>query len=134
VFTFLILGATLLAALLMLVKRFRVIHAYVARDPHAIAAAVRGDLQAWVVDQGIADGGRALTPNEFGDMLKREFAVDASAWARQHTRARYGPADGSHHAAVAARAEARHVKKRIRASLTAAERLRGAVDLRSLVP
>ena len=80
-------------------KRFRALLAYLWRDPHRIAAAVRGDLQAWVVDQGISDGGRALTPNEFGEMLKREFAVDASTWARHHTRARYGPEDGAHDAA-----------------------------------
>ena len=95
---------------------------------------MRGDLQAWVVDQGISDGGRALTPNEFGEMLKREFAVDASTWARHHTRARYGPEDGAHDAAIAARTEARLVKKRIRASLSPAERVRGAVDVRSLIP
>ena len=44
------------------------------------------------------------------------------------------PRTGAHDAAIAARTEARQVKKRIRGSLTAAERLRGAVDVRSLVP
>jgi hypothetical protein len=45
-----------------------------------------------------------------------------------------GPEDGSHDAAIAARSEARMVKKRIRASLTATERVRGAIDVRSLIP
>jgi transglutaminase-like putative cysteine protease len=132
--SYLILGAVVLLVLFLLVKRFRALLAYLLRDPHRIAAAVRGDLQAWVVDQGITDGGRALTPNEFGEMLKREFAVDATTWARYHTRARYGPEDGSYDAAIAARTEARMVKKRIRASLTATERVRGAIDVRSLIP
>jgi hypothetical protein len=108
---------------------------YLRKGPHAIAGAVRRDLEAFVRDQGVPDAVVTLTPEEFSRMLRREFGVDAAGWARMQSRARYGPDDArAGEAARGARTEARTVKKGLRKSLGRTERARGAVRLRSLLP
>jgi hypothetical protein len=134
-FTYALLGLAGLVSLVPLAKRARTLRAYVSRDPHRIAAAVRSDLVGYVQDQQPRNGHAALTPNELARLLDRDFSVDARGWVRQQTRARYGP-DGpaAAEAARAARSEARGVKRELRRTLTAGERLSGALRLRSLIP
>ena len=96
-----------------LAKRVRPLRVRLAREPHAIAAAVRSDLEAYVRDQGVRGPITALTPLEFGSMLKREFGVNGADWA-----GRAGPrplrpggrrgAGRARRATRGARAEARH--------------------------
>jgi transglutaminase-like putative cysteine protease len=120
---------------LVLVKEVRSLRVYVRRSPEAIAAAVRSDLEAYVRDQGVSGSVRALTPTEFGRMLRREFGVDAHRWADVQSRARYGPPDGrAYEMARQARREARAVKRQLRKGLGGADRLRGAIRVRSLFP
>jgi hypothetical protein len=66
----------------------------VARDPHAIAVAVRSDLVSFVADQQPANDHATLTPDELSRLLRRDFGVDADDWVREQTRARYGPDGG----------------------------------------
>jgi hypothetical protein len=105
-----------------------------AREPHAIAAAVRSDLEAYVRDQGVRGPIAALTPLEFGSMLKREFGVNGADWAGAQARARYGPAAGAAQAARDARREARGLKRDMRRSLTRVDRVRGTLRPASLLP
>lgn len=131
---------TLLALLGLLavvpgLKRLRGARAYVARDPHAIAAAVRSDLVSFVADQQPPNGHATLTPEELSRLIRRDFAVDADAWVRHQTRARYGPdGDEALVAARAARRGARQVKRELRRSLTRGDRVWGALRVRSLLP
>jgi hypothetical protein len=73
-----------------LLKGLRGARAYVARDPHAIAVAVRSDLVSFVADQQPANDHATLTPDELSRLLRRDFGVDADDWVREQTRARYG--------------------------------------------
>ncbi len=133
--SWLLLIAAGLVVLLVLVKRLRSLIPYLRKGPHAIAAAVRRDLEAYVRDQGVPQAVVTLTPDEFSRMLHREFGVDAAGWARLQSRARYGTDDGSaSDAARGARSEARVVKRRLRQSLGRTERARGAIRVRSLLP
>jgi hypothetical protein len=133
--TWLLLGLLVLLAAVPLAKRVRTARAYVAREPHAIAAAVRSDLVSFVADQQARNGHATLTPDELARLLRRDFAVDADAWVRQQTRARYGPdGDEALHAARAARREAREIKRDLRRSLTRGDRVWGALRVRSLLP
>ena len=121
--------------LLVVAKRLRSLIPYLRKGPHGIAAAVRRDLEAFVRDQGIPAAVVTLTPDEFARMLRREFGVDAAAWARLQARARYGPDDDrAGDAARRARTEARSVKRLLRRSLGRTERARGALRVRSLLP
>ena len=134
-FSYLLLAAIGVASLIPLAKRVRTARTYAARAPHAIAAAVRADLVAYVVDQQARNGHDALTPTELARLLKRDFGVDARHWVECQTRARYGPdGPGALTAAHEARTAARHVKRDLRRTLTRAERLTGALRLRSLLP
>ena len=92
--SWLLLLAAGVVALLVLAKRLRSVIPYLRKGPHAIAGAVRRDLEAFVRDQGVPDAVVTLTPEEFSRMLRREFGVDAAGWARMQSRARYGPDDG----------------------------------------
>ena len=133
--TWTLLAVLGLLAVVPLAKRLRGARAYVARDPHAIAAAVRADLVSFVVDQQPRNGHATLTPDELSRLLRRDFAVDADAWVRDQTRARYGPEGGEALAAARqARREARQVKRQLRRSLTRGDRVWGALRVRSLLP
>jgi transglutaminase-like putative cysteine protease len=129
-------GAILLGLVLVVVlaKRVRPLRVRLAREPHAIAAAVRSDLEAYVRDQGVRGPIAALTPLEFGSMLKREFGVNGADWAGAQARARYGPAAGAAQAARDARREARGLKRDMRRSLTRVDRVRGTLRPASLLP
>jgi transglutaminase-like putative cysteine protease len=128
-----VIAAALL--LLVLVKYVRSLRVWVHRSPETIAAAVRADLEAYVRDQGVTGTVRALTPTEFGRMLRREFGVDAYRWADVQSRARYGPPDGrAYETARMARREARDVKRQLRKGIAPADRVRGAIRVRSLFP
>ncbi len=133
--SWLLLLAAGVVLLLVLAKRVRSVIPYLRKGPHAIAGAVRRDLEAFVRDQGVPDAVVTLTPEEFARMLRREFGVDAAGWARMQSRARYGPSDARADAAArGSRREARTVKRSLRKSLGRTERARGAVRLRSLLP
>ncbi len=106
--SWLLLLAAGVVVLLVLAKRLRSVIPYLRKGPHAIAGAVRRDLEAFVRDQGVPDAVVTLTPDEFARMLRREFGVDAAGWARLQSRARYGPDDArADEAARSARTEAR---------------------------
>lgn len=119
--------------LLQIAKRREAIRARLTSDPAQIAAATRADLLGYVRDQGVVGPTTALTADELRDLLRREFQVDAGAWARAQTRARYGrPGSGRRSAAIDARRAARDVRRGLRRSLGVRERARGAISLRSL--
>jgi transglutaminase-like putative cysteine protease len=123
-----------LVVLLQVLKRVRRLRKYLRRDVHGMAAAVRGDLEDYVVDQGLTGDVGALTPDEFSRMLHREFGVDAKRWAALQARARYGRLDLRAHDAVRdALREARQVRRALRKTVSAGDRLRGALRVRSLL-
>jgi hypothetical protein len=133
--TYTLLAILGLLAVVPLAKRVRTARAYVARDPHAIAAAVRSDLVSFVADQQPRNGHATLTPDELSRLLRRDFAVDADDWVREQTRARYGPeGEQALVAARRARSRAREVKRELRRSLTRGDRVWGALRVRSLLP
>jgi transglutaminase-like putative cysteine protease len=134
---FVAVTGAILAGLVLLValaKRVRPLRVRLAREPHAIAAAVRSDLEAYVRDQGVRGPIAALTPLEFGTMLKREFGVSGADWATAQARARYGPAAGAAQAARDARRSARGLKRDMRRSLSRVDRVRGTLRPTSLLP
>jgi transglutaminase-like putative cysteine protease len=126
--------AVALLIALQVAKRYWLAESWLRRDPRRVAALVRRDLEGYVADQGLNGVVGALTADELRGVLRREFGVDATGWARAQTRARYGPPGArTDTAARDARREARHVKRRLRRGLTASERAHGAVRLRSLL-
>ena len=60
--SWLLLLAAGVVALLVLAKRLRSVIPYLRKGPHAIAGAVRRDLEAFVRDQGVPDAVVTLTP------------------------------------------------------------------------
>jgi transglutaminase-like putative cysteine protease len=133
--TALVLLVVGLVVLLLLAKRVRRLPIYLRRDPQVVAKAVRADLEAFVIDQGVGGDIRALTAEEFARMLRREFGVDAGTWATEMGRARYGPRDArATRAAERARHAARDVRRDLRRELSRGDRVRGAVRIRSLLP
>ncbi len=118
---------------LLAAKRLRLVRGRLVADARGAAAASRVELERYVLDQGVSGPIRTLTAEEFAVMLHREFGVDARAWARLATSARYGPANSVGDAARI-RGESRAVRRDIAGRLTRGERTMGAFRLRSLLP
>lgn len=111
----------------LLLRRAR----YVTRDPRRTAAACRHELAAFLVDQRLVVG-RSATLEELGTILRDEYALDAEPFVRAVGRARYGPPRDAEQAVTTARRRMRELRRALRGRLGLAERVRGAVSLRSL--
>ena len=128
-----LLGLLVAAALLLVVatklaaRRAR----YLSRDPRRLAAACRRELADFLLDQRIDDA-RSATLHELGTLVRDELAVDPDRFVAAATAARFGPPAGAGPAAREARRELRTLVRGIRARLTAFERVRGLLSLRSL--
>jgi transglutaminase-like putative cysteine protease len=109
------------------VRRWR----YASRDPRRVAAACRQELADFLLDQRI-DAARSATLHELGTLVREELAVDPDEFVAAATAARFGPPEGARPAARDARRELRALMRAVRARLTARERLRGLLSLRSL--
>ena len=104
---------------------------YLTRDPRRVAAACRRELADYLLDQRI-ESARSATLHELGALVRRELAVDPDPFVAAATAARFGRPDGAAPAARAARRELRSLVRGVRSRLTARERLRGLLSLRSL--
>lgn len=104
---------------------------YLTRDPRRIASACRRELSDFLFDQRI-DAARSATLHELGRIVGEELSVDPNAFVAAATAARFGPPEGAPVAARRARQELRRLERRMRQRLSAAERTRGALSLRSL--
>ena len=117
----------LVAAAKVAVHRSR----FLSRDPRATASACRRELADFLLDQRIEAGGGA-TLRELGELLRRELAVDPDAFVASASAARFGPPEEAAAAARTARRELRLLLRAVRARLSARERVRGLLSLRSL--
>jgi transglutaminase-like putative cysteine protease len=104
---------------------------FASRDPRRLAGACRRDLIAFLADQGV-EVAPSATLAEVGEAVEREFRVPASAFVRAAALARFGPPEDAGRAVGRARRELRRLRSQLRHALTALERARGAVSLRSL--
>jgi hypothetical protein len=102
-----------------------------ASGPRAVARACRGELQAYLADQGI-DAPPGATLGELARIVQERLSVDAGRFTAAATAARYAPLDRAEDAAREARIELRRLLRLIRSRLTRSRRLRGAFSLRSL--
>jgi transglutaminase-like putative cysteine protease len=127
----LLLVAGGLAAIIVAAKFLSRRRRYVTRDPRRIAAACRGELADYLLDQGI-EGARSATLHELGALVRDELTVDPDAFVSAATAARFGPPDGAAASARAARRELRVLLRSMRRRLKARERARGLFSLRSL--
>ena len=126
----LVLAAAALAAIVvtkLVVRRAR----YLTRDPRRVAAACRRELADYLLDQRI-ESARSATLHELGALVRHELAVDPDSFVAAATAARFGRPEGAGAAARAARRELRGLVRRMRPRLSALERARGLLSLRSL--
>ena len=100
-------------------------------DPRQVAAACREELAAFLADQQV-EAASSATLHELGDVLRREFGIDASGFVAAATAARFGRADRAEVAARDARRELQVLIGSMKRGLTVGERLRGLFSLRSL--
>ncbi|HEY6605774.1 MAG TPA: transglutaminaseTgpA domain-containing protein [Gaiellaceae bacterium] len=128
---FLILLGAGLAAVIVLLKEGRRRLRYLSRDPRRIAVACARELSEYVQDQRLP-ASRAATFRELAGTIYDRLGVDASDFARAATAARYGLRTDAGAAAGRARTELREVKRRLRKTLSAKERVLGLVSVRSL--
>lgn len=119
------------AAAIVLVKHTRRRLRYVTRDPRRVAAACARELAEYLHDQRLPSA-RAATLHELSGTIADRLGVDASAFARAATAARYGRLDEADEAAGRARRELRELKRRLRRSLLLLDRARGLLSVRSL--
>jgi hypothetical protein len=105
---------------------------YLRRGPRARAAAAYHDLATFVADQGMH-----LRPDDtFEELAERvgsTFGVDAAAFARSATRARYAPLRIAEPEARLLRRQLRAIKHDVRRRLTPRERAGGALRLRAVL-
>jgi transglutaminase-like putative cysteine protease len=128
VLALLVAGAVAVLTLTKLVvRRVR----YLTRDPRRLASACRRELAEYLLDQRL-DAARSATLHELRALVRDELAVDASAFVAAASAARFGAPAAAPGAARRARAELRLLRRSLRARLTAWERLRGLLSLRSL--
>jgi transglutaminase-like putative cysteine protease len=119
------------AALLVLVKETRRRLRFATRDPRGLAAACRRDLVAYLTDQGIDVSPSATLP-EVGALVERYFGANPAPFVAAATEARFGSPATAAGRIGAARAELRRLRRRMGSRLGLAQRLRGALSLRSL--
>jgi transglutaminase-like putative cysteine protease len=128
---FLLLLAAGVAGGIVLLKLVRRKARYLTRDPRRIAAACARELAEFLEDQRVPSS-QAVTLHELGGTVGERFGVDADAFARAATVARYGPGSEAGAAARRARVELRELKRRLRRGLFVLDRARGLVSVRSL--
>ena len=116
-----------IALLKLAVRRAR----FFSRDPRKVAAACRRELEEFLADQRIAVPESATTA-ELGEFVRQEVAVDVASFVHAVSDARYGPPEGAEEAARRARRELRRVERALRKRLSAWQRVRGLVSVRSL--
>jgi protein-glutamine gamma-glutamyltransferase len=104
---------------------------FATRDPRGLASAYRRDVVGYLADQGLEVPASA-TLGEIGQTLDRYYAVDADRLVGDLTVARFGRPSETRAALRSARRELRGVRRRLRSSVGALARLRGAASLRSL--
>jgi Transglutaminase-like superfamily len=129
------IAASLLVVLLAVVltaiaKLASVRWRYLRRGPRAQAAAAYHELTTFVGDQGVPPAS-SRTFEELAHQVDHIYGVDAKAFARAASRARYGPEQGAEPAEQRMRRELRTIKKGVRHQLTIRERMLGAVRLRA---
>ena len=105
---------------------------YLTRDPRRLAGAYRQELVDFLADQRV-DVPSSATLDEVRELVVARTGVDARRFVETLSLARFGPVSAAAAAAKRARGELRLVRRRLRRSLTAGERLRGAFSVRSLL-
>ena len=105
---------------------------YLTRDPRRLAGAYRQELVEFLADQRV-DVPSSATLEELRELVAATTGVDARRLVETLGLARFGPAAAAAAAAKRARGELRLVRRRLRRSLSAGERLRGAFSIRSLL-
>jgi hypothetical protein len=128
---FLVLLAAGVAVVIVVLKEGRRRLRYLSRDPRRIAVACARDLSDYLQDQRVP-ASLAVTFRELASTIYDRLGVDASDFAGAATAARYGPRADAGGAAERARAELGELKRRLRRSLSAKERVLGLVSVRSL--
>ncbi len=121
----------MLVAVLVL-KAIAVRWRYLRRGPRAKAAAAYHDLATFVGDQGMEIRPED-TFEELAERVQSTFGVDAAAFGRSATRARYAPLPVAEGDARLLRRQLRTVKHDVRERLTPRERLGGALRLRAVL-
>ncbi|HEX2110948.1 MAG TPA: transglutaminaseTgpA domain-containing protein [Gaiellaceae bacterium] len=119
------------AALIVTIKEARRRLRFATRDPRGAAAACRRDLVAYLADQGIAVPPSATLP-EVGVLVEQYFAANPAPFVAAATEARFGSPSAAAGRIGAARAELRRLRRRMSGRLSLAQRVRGALSLRSL--
>jgi len=105
---------------------------YLRRGPRAKAAAAYHDLATFVGDQGM-EVRPEDTFEELAERVDGTFGVDAKAFARSATRARYAPLPVAEDEARQLRKQLRRIKHDVRERLTPRERFGGALRLRTVL-
>jgi transglutaminase-like putative cysteine protease len=105
---------------------------YFTRDPRRLAGACRQELVEFLADQRI-DVPSSATLAEVRELVAARTGVDPRRLVETLGLARFGPASAAAAAAKRARGELRLVRRRLRRSFSAGERLRGAFSVRSLL-
>jgi protein-glutamine gamma-glutamyltransferase len=123
-------GASALG-LLGLVKSLRRRRRLAAREARALAAACRGVLVGFLADQGVAVSPTA-TPRELASLLDRRLGVAGTRFAGALETARYAPAAEADAVTARCRSELAAVLTGVRGGLSARQRARGVLSLRSL--
>ena len=104
---------------------------FLTKDPRKVAAACRRELEEFLADQKIAVP-ESATPAELGEVVRQEVALDVTPFVDAVSAARYGPPERAEEAARRARRELRRIERALRRRLSAWERVRGLVSVRSL--
>jgi transglutaminase-like putative cysteine protease len=128
---FLLLLAAGVGAAIVLLKLGRRKARYLTRDPRRVASACAQELAEFLQDQRVPSS-EAATLHELGDTVAERFGVDADAFTRAATIARYGPRPEAGTAARRARVELRELKRKLRRGIFVLDRVRGLVSVRSL--
>jgi hypothetical protein len=102
-------------------------------DPRGLAAGVRAELVAALVDRGAQVAPNA-TPTELRRKAERVLATPAGTLTEALAEARYGPASGAAAPAARARAELGRLLSAAAARERPGDRLHTALSLRSLRP
>jgi len=120
-------AAAAIVATKLVLRRAR----YLTKDPRRIASACRRELSDYLLDQRI-EAARSATLHELGRIVGDELSVDPASFVAAATAARFGRPEGASPAARRARRELRALERGMRGRLSALERIRGLLSLRSL--
>lgn len=130
--TWLLTSVVVVLAAVLVVKAAAVRWRYLRRGPRAKAAAAYHDLATFVADQGME-----LRPDdtfeELAERVEHTFGVDAAAFGRSASRARYAPLAIAEPEARLLRRQLRTIKHDVRRRLTPRERAGGALRLRAVL-